>query len=118
MEKHLKVDEYLSIIDMVNATESDLTMALEVLKSHDIFSSYLIAMNSRADIKKKILVNVCEIECFDTSINNIYKLLNERDRLNDYKELFKYIITTRLKYATAESNLHENIKDIKTIFNV
>jgi len=118
MEKHLTVDEYLSIIDMVNATEDDLTMALEVLKNHDIFSSYLIAMNSRADIKKRILNNVNELERFDTSISNIYRLLNERNRLNDYKELFKYIITTRLDNASADSNLHENIKHIKTELDV
>ena len=118
MEKHLKIDDYLSIIDMVNATEDDLTMALELLKSHNIFSSYLVAMNLRGDIKKRILKNVNELECLDTSISNVYRLLNEKDKLKDYKELFKYIITTRLKNATAESNLHENIKDIKTIFNV
>ena len=118
MEKHLTVENYLSVIDMINATEDDVTVALELLKNHNIFSSYLIAMNSRADIKKRILKNVNELECLDTSISNVYRLLNEKDKLNDYKELFKYIITTRLKNATAESNLHENIKDIKTALDV
>ena len=119
MEKHLTVDDYDSIIDMINATEEDITIALEVLKTYNRFSTYIVAMDFCTRLKKRILNNINEHENLDTSINTMYWMLYKHDyKFKNYKKLFKHIVLIRLKNASKHSNLNEVIKHIKTELNV
>lgn len=118
MDKHLSLNDYHSIIDMVNGTDEDLNMALSILKNHTQISSYIVAMNLCSDKKKSILYNINEDKDKDTSIVNIYNILIYQNKLDKYKELFKHIVLTRLENASMHSNLNENIKHIKLELNV
>jgi len=118
MDKHLSLDDYQSIIDMVNGTNEDLNMALSILKNHNKISSYITAMNLCSDKKRIILCSIDEDKDLDTSIVNIYNILIYQNKLDKYKELFKHIVLTRLENASKHSNLDENIKHIKLELNV
>tara|TARA_R110000765_G_scaffold5492_2_gene17225 strand:+ start:7318 stop:7674 length:357 start_codon:yes stop_codon:yes gene_type:complete len=118
MDKHLSLNDYHSIIDMVNGTNEDIDLALEILKNHNNISSYITAMNLCSDKKKIICENIDRDKHFDTSIINIYNILIYQNKLDKYKELFKHIVLTRLENASKHSNLDENIKHIKLKLNV
>ena len=118
MENHLTVDDYNNIIDMVNATEEDITMALKVLTNYNRFSTYLVSMNFCPRLKKRILNNIGEHEDLNTSIKFIYWMLKKEKEFEHYKEVFKHIVSERLKNASKHSNLDKNIKHIKTKLNV
>lgn len=114
MEIQPTVDEIFNVIDMINGSEEDFTLAIEIISS---FNSYIILCIASyfTGKKKDAIINVCSnFEKNDTTLKLLFRYIETEED----KEIFKYILTKRIELAVSNSKIKENMKNIIKILEI
>ncbi len=114
MEIQPTVSEIFNVIDMMNGSEEDFTLAIEIISSFNSYVNLCIASYFIGE-KKDAIINLCNsFEKNDTRLKLLFRYIETEED----KEIFKYILTKRIELAANNSNIKENMKNIIKILEI
>ena len=115
MDQQTTPDDVFPVIEMLQGSNEDYTLGLEIIKHFNSYTNLCIASYFIGDKKKRIL-DECH-ESFTSNDTNLKSLFRYIETTED-KDLFIMILEKRIYIASDYSEIRQRMKNIIKILNV
>ena len=121
MKTKINIDQFNSLVNMINSTDEDLNLAIENIKNLNLDEIYLKLILKKLNNEKRTLLfsslkknNIVKYTSINQSVGLDYcSLYNDiiNNNANEYKDIFEYILSDHL-LNLCQSNNWDFIKTI------